>query len=79
MSTLDSLTWTCTRYCKKERKKVKLLSRVRIFANPWTVGYQAPPWDFPGKNTGVDCHFLLIFKMDKQQGSTVYHMEHCSM
>jgi len=17
------------------------------------------PWDFPGKNTGVDCHFLL--------------------
>ena len=19
------------------------------------------PWDFPGKNTGVDCHFLLHF------------------
>ena len=18
------------------------------------------PWDFPGKNTGVDCHFLLL-------------------
>ena len=26
------------------------------FANPWTV---ACPWDFPGKNSGVGCHFLL--------------------
>ena len=27
---------------------------------PWTVAYQAlPPWDFPGKSTGVGCHFLL--------------------
>ena len=24
-------------------KKVKLLSRVRLFATPWTVAYQAPP------------------------------------
>ena len=23
--------------------KVKLLSRVRLFATPWTVAYQAPP------------------------------------
>ena len=23
--------------------KVKLLSRVRLFANPWTVAYQVPP------------------------------------
>ena len=30
------------------------------FATPWTVAHQAPhPWDFPGKNTGVGCHFLL--------------------
>ena len=36
---------------------VKLLSRVRHFAAPWTVAYR--PWDFPGKNTGVGCHFLL--------------------
>ena len=29
-------------------------------ATPWTVAYQALcPWDFPGKNTGVGCHFLL--------------------
>ena len=26
-----------------ERKKVKSLSRVRLFAIPWTVAYQAPP------------------------------------
>ena len=29
-------------------------------ATPWTVVHQAPlPWDSPGKNTGVGCHFLL--------------------
>ena len=34
--------------------KVKPLSRVRLFATPWTVAYQAlHPWYFPGKNTGV--------------------------
>ena len=27
----------------EERKKVKSLSRVRLFASPWTVAYQAPP------------------------------------
>ena len=27
---------------------------------PWTVVCQAPRlWDFPGKNIGVVCHFLL--------------------
>ena len=36
----------------------KSLSGVRLFATPWTVAYQAlPPWDFPGKNTGMGCHF----------------------
>ena len=41
--------------------KVKLLSRVQLFATPWTVAYQAPPpmGDFPGKNIGVGCRFLL--------------------
>ena len=30
------------------------------FATPWTVACQAPlcSWDFPGKNTGVVCHFF---------------------
>ena len=31
---------------------------VGLFATPWTVAHQ-PPLDFPGKNTGVGCHFLL--------------------
>ena len=39
--------------CRKV--KVKSLSHVRLFA---TVGL-LHPWDFLGKNTGVDCHFLL--------------------
>ena len=26
---------------------------------PWTVAHQASLWDFPSKNTGVGCHFLL--------------------
>ena len=27
---------------------------------PWTIAYQIPcPWNYPGKNTGVGCHFLL--------------------
>ena len=40
--------------------KVKLLSRVRLCAIPWTAAHQAPPsMDFPGKSTGVGCHCLL--------------------
>ena len=28
--------------------------------NSWTITHQSPlPWNFPGKNTGVDCHFIL--------------------
>ena len=36
------------------------VSRVRLCATPQTAAHQAPrPWDSPGKNTGVGCHFLL--------------------
>ena len=35
-----------------------LLSCVRFFVTLWTVDHQCPQ-DFPGKNTGVGCHFLL--------------------
>ena len=32
----------------------------RLFMSPWTVAHQLLcPWDSPGKNTGVVCHFLL--------------------
>ena len=35
-------------------------SHVRLCATPQTAAHQAPrPWDSPGKNTGVGCHFLL--------------------
>ena len=35
-------------------------NRVRLCATPQTAAHQAPhPWDSPGKNTGVVCHFLL--------------------
>ena len=35
-------------------------SRVRLCVTPSTATHWAPhPWDSPGKNTGVGCHFLL--------------------
>ena len=35
-------------------------SRVRLCATPETAPIRLPcPWDSPGKNTGVGCHFLL--------------------
>ena len=41
---------------------VKSLSCVQLFATPWTVAHQAlHPWDFPGKSTGVGCHFLQMY------------------
>ena len=36
------------------------LNRVRLCVTPQTAANQASrPWDSPGKNTGVGCHFLL--------------------
>ena len=46
-------------YAEGKKVKVKSLSYVQLFATLWTVAHQAPPWDFPGKNTGVGWHFLL--------------------
>ena len=41
--------------------KVKSLSHVRLLATPWTAAHQTPlSMDFPGKNTGVGCHCLLL-------------------
>ena len=34
-------------------------SRVRLCATPETAAHLSRPWDSPGKNTGVGCHFLL--------------------
>ena len=39
-----TLEWVAISFPKRNyRKKVKLLSHVRLFATPWTVAYQAPP------------------------------------
>ena len=36
-----------------------MLSHVRLWT-PWTLAHRfLCPWSFPGKNTGVGCHFLL--------------------
>ena len=37
------------------------LSRVQLFAIPWTIqpAKLLCPWNSPGKNAGVGCHFLL--------------------
>ena len=52
----------CAVCVQKGKKKLKCssLSRVRLFATPWTVACQAPlSWDFLGKDTGVGYHSFL--------------------
>ena len=50
-----------TRVCLCVCVSVCVLSHVWLFVTPWTVVLQAPlSMGFsPGKNSGVDCHFLL--------------------
>ena len=37
-----------------------LVAQWCLFATLWTVVHRLLcPWDFPGKGTGVDCHFIL--------------------
>ena len=45
----------------KVKVKVKSFSHVPLSMTPWTLWPTRvlSPWDFPGKNTGVGCHFLL--------------------
>ena len=41
--------------------EMKSLSHVQLFAIPWItmLTMLLHPWNFPGKSTGVGCHFLL--------------------
>ena len=40
--------------------RAQLLACIQLFGTPLTTSLQAPPpWDSPGKNTGVGFHFLL--------------------
>ena len=53
---------------------VSSLSCVWLSVTVWTVAPRLLcPWDFPGKSTGVDCHFLLqgIFPI---QGLNLSHL-----
>ena len=57
-----TLEWVAISFSNawKWKVKVKLLSRVWLFVTPWTAPTRLlRPWDFPGKSTGVRCHYLL--------------------
>ena len=52
----------------KWKVKVKLLTRIRLLATPWTTTYQAPPsLGFPGKRTEVGHHCLLLRRNNLHQ------------
>ena len=58
------------------------LRHVLLLVTPWSVACQAPfsmgsllcPWDSPGKNTGVGCHFLFrgIFPTQRLNPGLLY-------
>ena len=51
-----------TLHCKFYSVCVQLLQSCPTICTLWTVAHHRflHPWDFPGKNTGVSCHFLLL-------------------
>ena len=55
----------------KWKVEVKSPSCVQPLATPWTAAHQAPPWDLPGKSTGVGCHCLLRQYMRNDKDSMV--------
>ena len=47
-------------------------SHVRLCVTPQTASPRLPrPWDSPGKNTGVSCHFLLQCMKVKSESEVV--------
>ena len=57
---------------RKWKVKVKSLSCVRLVATPWLQPTRLlHPWDFPGKNTGVGCHFLLQCMKVKSESEVI--------
>ena len=57
-----TLEWAAISFSNawKGKGKVKLLSRVRLLATPWTAVHQAPlSMGFSRQSTGVGCHCLL--------------------
>ena len=66
-----TLEWVAISFSNawKWKLKVKLLSRVRLLATPWTAAYQAPP--STGNSTGVGCHCLLLLLASKEKASVI--------
>ena len=63
----------------RSHMRVSVLSHVRFFVTSWTVAARLLcPWDFPGKNTGVGCHFLLqgVFPIP-ELNPHLLHLLHC--
>ena len=60
---LESVCSNCTSWSRDDLSLLLLscFSCVRLFVIPWAVALRMLlcPWDSPGKNTGVACHFLL--------------------
>ena len=54
----------------------KSVSHVRLFATQWTITLLCP-WNFPGKNTGVGCHFLFQGLFPTQR--LKLHLLHCQV
>ena len=49
---------------------VCVVRHVQFFATLWTVAHQVLlPWDFPGKNTRMGCHFVLQWNFLTQRSN----------
>ena len=59
----DYIPIVCVCVCVCVCACTQLLGCVQLFEILWAVGFQAPLFMgfFPGKNTGVGCHFFLHF------------------
>ena len=60
-------THTCVCACTQ----TLLLSSVWLSVTPWTLASQTLLWNFPGKNTGAGCYFLLQWIFQTQELNSV--------
>ena len=59
-SMVIKVTWVVLGIALRLCMHAQLLTCVGFFATPWTAAPRLLcPWDFPGKNMGVGCHFFL--------------------
>ena len=77
-SRMKGSVYVCVCVCVCARARARARSVVSSSATPWTVAARLLcPWNFPGKNTGVGCLFLLM-GIFPTQGSNpnVLHLLH---